>query len=121
MRWRCLEDVPRTANVVADSTVTALWLTTESMQAIISESPEFLEVYGKLLAMRFAENLLGYQRSLQRLEPNAVSRWLNEGEVLSPADGENVNLYGKIAVIINGQVLHPAGRTYFSTGSVRCC
>ena len=26
-------------------------------------------------------------------------RWLNEGEVLSPADGESMNLYGKIAIL----------------------
>ena len=43
------------------------------------------------------------QRALQWMEPNATTRWLNEGEVLSPADGESINLYGKIAVLVAGQ------------------
>ena len=34
-----LAGVPRTATVIADSTVNALWLNTESMQAIMSDSP----------------------------------------------------------------------------------
>ena len=38
-----------TANVVADSTVTALWLSTESMQKIMEESPSYRRVCGKLL------------------------------------------------------------------------
>ena len=48
-----------TANVVADSTVTALWLSTESMQKIMEESPELSMSLWKTAAMRFAENLLG--------------------------------------------------------------
>ena len=45
-----LGGIPRTANVVADSSVTALWLTTASMQQIMSESQRnFPEASGKLL------------------------------------------------------------------------
>ena len=43
-----LGGVPRTANVVADSTVTALWLSTESMQKIMAESPSSSDVFGGL-------------------------------------------------------------------------
>ena len=52
-----LAGIKRTANAVADSSVTALWFTTESMQAIMDESPELAgqpmedrghEVLGKL-------------------------------------------------------------------------
>ena len=35
--------------MVADSSVTALWLNTESMQSIMAESPELSEVCGKQL------------------------------------------------------------------------
>ena len=54
-----LGGIPRTANVVADSSVTALWLTTEAMQAIMTESPELSGSLWKTAGMRFAENLLG--------------------------------------------------------------
>ena len=54
-----LAGVPRTANVVADSSVTALWLPTESMQSIMAESPELSGSLWKTAAMRFAENLIG--------------------------------------------------------------
>ena len=37
-----------------------------------------------------------------------LRRWLNEGEVLSPENGETINLYGKIAVLVAGQVTSPS-------------
>ena len=54
-----LAGVPRTANVVADSSVSALWLNTESMQSIMTESPELSGSLWKTASMRFAENLIG--------------------------------------------------------------
>ena len=36
-----------------------------------------------------------------------MRRWLNDGEVLAPADGESTNLYGKIAVLVSGQAIAP--------------
>ena len=37
-----------------------------------------------------------------------LRRWLNGGDVLSPADGETVDLYGKIAVLVAGQASSPS-------------
>ncbi|OUU29210.1 MAG: hypothetical protein CBC04_00220 [Verrucomicrobia bacterium TMED44] len=102
-----LGGVPRTANVVADSTVTALWLSTESMQQIMTESPELSGSLWKTAAMRFAENLLGAKEPYNSWNQMQLRRWLNEGEVLSPSDGENINLYGKIAVLVAGQASAP--------------
>jgi CPA1 family monovalent cation:H+ antiporter len=88
-----LGGVPRTANVVADSTVTALWLSTESMQQIMADSPELSGSLWKTAAMRFAENLLGAKNlTTVGIRCNCVVG-LNEGEVLSPTDGEIINLY----------------------------
>ena len=102
-----LGGVPRTANVVADSTVTALWLSTESMQKIMEDSPELSMSLWKTAAMRFAENLLGAKEPYNGWNQMQLRRWLNEGEVLSPADGESLNLYGKIAVLVAGQASSP--------------
>ena len=98
-----LGGIPRTANVVADSSVTALWLTTASMQAIMTESPELSGSLWKTAGMRFAENLLGTKDPYNGWDQMRLRRWLNEGEVSGPADGENVNLYGKTAILIAGK------------------
>ena len=102
-----LAGVPRTATVIADSTVNALWLTTESMQTIMSESPELSGSLWKTAAMRFAENLLGSKEPYNGWSQIQLRRWLNDGEVLAPADGESTNLYGKVAVLVSGQAIAP--------------
>ena len=103
-----LAGVPRTATVVADSTVNALWLNTESMQAIMADSPELSGSLWKTAAMRFAENLLGAKEPYNGWSQIQLRRWLNEGEVIAPVDGESTNLYGKVAVLISGQAVAPS-------------
>jgi NhaP-type Na+/H+ or K+/H+ antiporter len=103
-----LAGIKRTANVVADSSVTALWLNTESMQQIIAESPQLSGSLWKTAAMRFAENLLGSKSPYNQWDQMRIRRWLNGGDVLSPADGETVDLYGKIAVLVAGQASSPS-------------
>ena len=103
-----LAAVPRTATVVADTAVNALWLTSEKMQQIITESPELSGSLWKTAAMRFAENILGAKEPYNGWSQMQLRRWLNDGEVMAPVDGEPSNLYGKVAVLISGQAL-PAG------------
>ena len=98
-----LAGIKRTANVVADSSVTALWLSTDAMQKIMTESPELSGSLWKTAAMRFAENLLGSRKPYNQWDQMRLRRWLNEGVVLSPSEGESVDLYGKIAVLVSGQ------------------
>ena len=102
-----LAGVPRTATVLADSTVNALWLTTESMQAIMKESPELSGSLWKTASMRFAENLLGAKEPYNGWSQIQLRRWLNDGEVIAPADGESTNLYGKVAILVSGQAVAP--------------
>ena len=69
-----------------------------------------LELSGSLwktAAMRFAENLLGAKEPYNGWSQIQLRRWLNDGEVLAPADGESTNLYGKIAVLVSGQAIAP--------------
>jgi len=102
-----LAGIKRTANVLADSSVTALWLDTESMQKIIADSPELSGSLWKTAAMRFAENLLGSKSPYNQWDQMRIRRWLNGGDVLSPTDGESVDLYGKVAVLVAGQASSP--------------
>ena len=103
-----LAGIKRTANVVADSSVTALWLSTDAMQKIMTESPELSGSLWKTAAMRFAENLLGSRKPYNQWDQMRLRRWLNEGVVLSPSEGESVDLYGKIAVLVSGQASSPS-------------
>ena len=84
-KWQFLAGVPRTATVIADSTVNALWLNTESMQAIMADSPELSGSLWKTAAMRFAENLLGAKEPYNGWSQIQLRRWLNEGEVICPS------------------------------------
>ena len=104
-----LAGVPRTANVVADSSVTALWLNTESMQSIMAESPELSGSLWKTASMRFAENLIGAKSPYNSWDQMRLRRWLNEGDVTAPAEGESINLYGKVAILVSGQATASAG------------
>jgi hypothetical protein len=112
-----LGGVPRTATVVADSTVTALWLSTASMQQIMEDSQELGSSLWKTAAMRFAENLLGAKDPYNSWNQMQFRRWLNEGEVISPPNEEKLNLYGKVAVLVAGQCSTPGSEEMISAPS----
>ena len=113
-----LAGVKRTANVVADTSVSAIWLTTESMQKVISESPELANSLWKTASIRFAENLLGAREPYSQWNQMQLRRWLNAGEVNSPQDGSTINLYGKVAVLVSGQAGSAAGGESISAPAV---
>ncbi|MBL62136.1 MAG: hypothetical protein CMI30_01895 [Opitutae bacterium] len=102
-----LAGVPRTANVVADSSVTALWLSTSAMQQVMEQSPDLTTSLWKTAGARFAENLLGSRDPYREWTQLRLRRWLNEGSVISPTDNETIDLYGKTAVLISGMVRLP--------------
>ncbi|MBG29147.1 MAG: hypothetical protein CMI31_03990 [Opitutae bacterium] len=102
-----LAGVPRTANVLADTSVTALWLSTESMQQVMSESSDLSSSLWKTAGSRFAENIISSRDPYRQWTQIQLRRWLNEGSVISPEDGEKVDLYGKTAVLIAGTVNLP--------------
>jgi len=112
-----LGGVPRTATVMADSTVTALWLSTASMQQIMEDSQELSSSLWKTAAMRFAENLLGAKDPYNSWNQMQFRRWLNDGEVISPPNGEKLNLYGKVAVLVAGQCSTPGSEEMVSAPS----
>jgi len=113
-----LAGVPRTANVVADTAVTALWLTTESMQKAMTESADLSNSLWKTASIRFAENLLGNREPYRSWSQLELRRWLNSGNVLSPNDGETLNLYGKTSVLVTGQATAAAGGNPISAPAV---
>ena len=58
----------------------------------MAESPELSGSLWKTAAMRFAENLIGAKIPTMAGVKCRLRRWLNEGEVIAPRDGESINL-----------------------------
>ena len=69
-------------------------LTTESMQAIMAESPELSGSLWKTAGMRFAENLIGTKSPYNGWDQMRLRRWLMKEMYTAPADGESLT-YGQ--------------------------
>jgi len=97
-----LAGVPRTANVIADSPVTALWLSSKDMHEIIVQSTDIEHNLWTTAGLRFAENILGKIDPYRQWSQIKMRRWLSNGEVFKTRKDENLKLHKKIAVLITG-------------------
>ena len=97
-----LAGVPRTADVIADTSVTALWMRSREMNEAIAESPPLAQGLWETAGRRFAENLLKSQEPYLHMSQWEFRRWLSEGEVDSPAPDDSLDLYGKVAILLSG-------------------
>jgi NhaP-type Na+/H+ or K+/H+ antiporter len=97
-----LAGIPRTASVVAENSLTTLWLSSDSMNKIMGESHELATSLWMLAGRRFAENILSKNEDLADWSTFQLRRWLSTGNVVAPADGQTVSLYGKVVVLVAG-------------------
>ncbi|MBT3424134.1 MAG: cyclic nucleotide-binding domain-containing protein [Bacteroidetes bacterium] len=97
-----LAGVPRTATVIADTPVTALWLSTKEMQVILKESNELEMSLWHTAGLRFAENLLGNIEPYRTWPQIKLRRWLSNGEIVKTKDGQIIKLQDQVAVLISG-------------------
>lgn len=97
-----LAGVPRTANVIADTPVTALWLSSEDMQNVIKKSSELEINLWNTAGQRFAENLLGSIDPYMNWSQIKMRRWLSDFEIRKIKEDEKINLHNKIAVLVYG-------------------
>lgn len=102
-----LAGVPRTADVIADTTVTALWMRRIEMNELMEECPALATGLWETAGRRFAENLLKSKEPYINKSQWEFRRWLSEGEVVSPASGESLDLYGKVAILLSGTATAP--------------
>ena len=102
-----LAGVPRTADVIADTTVTALWMRRDEMNEAMEESPALAKGLWEPAGRRFAENLLKSQEPYVSQSQWEFRRWLSGGEVLSPSAGDSLELYGKVAILLSGTATVP--------------
>lgn len=102
-----LAGVPRTADVIADTTVTALWMRSTEMNEAMAESPALAKGLWETAGRRFTENLLKSQEPYLNLSQWEFRRWLSGGEVVTPATGDSLDLYGKVAILLSGSATVP--------------
>ena len=102
-----LAGVPRTADIIADTTVTALWMGSTEMNEAMADSPALAKGLWETAGRRFAENLLKSQEPYLNLSQWEFRRWLSKGEVVSPAPGDSLELFGKVAILVSGTATVP--------------
>ncbi len=98
-----LAGIPRTANVMADTGVTAVWLSSDDMQSIMSESKELTESLWRTAGARFAENILAAKEPYRDWTQLELRRWISEGKVESVEESARQDLYGKVAILVAGR------------------
>jgi NhaP-type Na+/H+ or K+/H+ antiporter len=102
-----LAGVPRTADIIADTTVTALWMGSTEMNEAMTESPALAKGLWETAGRRFTENLLKSQEPYLHMSQWEFRRWLSKGKVASPAPGDSLDLYGKVAILVSGTATVP--------------
>jgi hypothetical protein len=102
-----LAGVPRTADIIADTTVTALWMGSTEMNEAMAKSPALAKGLWETAGRRFTENLLKGQEPYLHMSPWEVRRWLSGGEVVTPAPGDSLDLFGKVAILVSGTATVP--------------
>jgi hypothetical protein len=98
-----LAGIPRTANVSADTGVTAVWLSSKDMQSVMAESTDLTESLWRTAGARFAENILGEKEPYRDWSQLQLRRWIAEGRVESFDESVRMDLYGKVAILISGR------------------
>ena len=102
-----LAGVPRTADIIADTTVTALWMGSTEMNEAMAKSPALAKGLWETAGRRFTENLLKSQEPYLHMSPWEFRRWLSGGEVVTPAPGDSLDLFGKVAILVSGTATVP--------------
>ena len=97
-----LSGVPRTADAIADTPVSARWLSTDNMQAVMIESDELTQSLWTTAGARFAENMLSAKEQYADWSQLELRRFIAQGKVVTYKEDTRQDLYGKVAILISG-------------------
>ena len=100
-----LADTPRTATVIAESPVSALRLTTVSMQQTIQGNKTLEDKLWEIAAPRMAENILNKNKYYKNSSHKELKKWINKGIVIHAREIINYNCENQLAVILTGKVI----------------
>ena len=99
-----LTGVKRTATVMADTQVTALWLPTSAMQEIMSGSEELENQLWDTAGKRFAINMLGGIEPYKSWRSIQFRKWLADGKIMTASDFKDdmLDLRDRVGVLLKG-------------------
>ncbi len=104
-----LTGLPRTAAVSAESPVTVLWMSTSKMKSIMKGSKDLENRLWKFASMRFAMNLLSQKKPYNDWQQKEFRQWLLAGDLMYPDDKGQINLQGKIGILVTGKATSNEG------------
>jgi len=113
-----LTGYPRSASIVAVTTVTVVWIESATLKSIMKKSVELENGLWEFASKRFAMNLLGRREPYNQWEQNIFIQWLAAGEIKVPNEKGWIDLKGKVGVLVTGTAALPDGNIINSPASL---
>ena len=113
-----LTGYPRSASIVAVTSVTVVWIESTTLKSIMKKSVELENGLWEFASKRFAMNLLGRREPYNQWEQNIFIQWLAAGEIKVPNENGWIDLKGKVGVLVTGTAALPDGNIINSPASL---
>lgn len=113
-----LTGYPRSASIVAVTSVTVVWIDSATLKSIMKKSVELENGLWEFASKRFAMNLLGRREPYNQWEQNIFIQWLAAGEIKVPNENGWIDLKGKVGVLVTGTAALPDGNIINSPASL---
>jgi len=113
-----LTGYPRSASIVAVTSVTVVWIESVTLKSIMKKSVELENGLWEFASKRFAMNLLGRREPYNQWEQNIFIQWLAAGEIKVPNENGGIDLKGKVGVLVTGTATLPDGNIINSPASL---
>jgi len=104
-----LTGYPRSASVLAVTSVTVVWIESATLKSIMKKSVELENGLWEFASKRFAMNLLGKKEPYSQWEQNIFIQWLAAGEIKVPDENGWIDLKGKVGVLVTGTAAQHEG------------
>ncbi|OFX18122.1 MAG: hypothetical protein A2033_03625 [Bacteroidetes bacterium GWA2_31_9] len=106
-----LTNNPRTATVIVESPVTALWISNQNILNLIKESPIIEEKLWDLASKRYAENFLRTIEPFNIWKPKQFNRWISAGKSIKINSKSLEEFSNNYCILVNGEIETKSGDT----------
>ena len=97
-----LTGYPRSATIVAVTSVSVLWMESAKLKSIMKKSPVLENGLWEYASRRFAMNLLGRKEPYNQWEQNIFIQWVAAGVIKVPDENGRIKLKNKVGVLVTG-------------------
>ena len=99
-----LMNVPRTATIIAEHTVTVLIMSSRDTVRLMKESVEIEKRLWKIAGARYVENYLAKIEPYVKWNRNKLKKWIASGDIAFLVDDESIELVNKTGILLSGVV-----------------